>query len=199
MENDKIFKSKEEIIIESEIISYKKRGRKKRMELTDQIYYDALEDIDPNVKFFAIYNGHGVRGMFLAEYLKKDIKKKLIEDKKIISKFKEIKEVKFYFTEYFKSIQNKIPKDNPEYHYSGISVIIVLIIYNKMFVINLGDSRCIIGQKTENEKKCKAMTIEHTIRRDEEKKRIYENGGEIKEDNNGILMIYSKNDNCLHI
>lgn len=75
MKNDKIFISKEEIIVESEIISYKKRGRKKRMELTDQIYYDALEDIDSNVKFFAIYNGHGVRGMFLAEYLKKDIKK----------------------------------------------------------------------------------------------------------------------------
>ena len=199
MKNDKIFISKEEIIVESEIISYKKRGRKRRMELTDQIYYDALEDIDPNVKFFAIYNGHGVRGMFLAEYFKKDIKKKLIEDKNIISIFKEIKEVKFYFTEYFKSIQNKISKDNPEYHYSGISVIIVLIIYNKMFVINLGDSRCIIGQKTENEKKCKAMTIEHTITRDEEKKRIYENGGEIKEDNNGILMLYTKNNNCLQI
>lgn len=68
-----------------------------------------------------------------------------------------------------------------------------------MFAINLGDSRCIIGQKTENEKKCKAMTIEHTIKRDEEKKRIYENGGEIKEDNNGILMLYTKNNNCLQI
>ena len=45
------------------------------MELTDQIVYDALEDIASHVKFFAIYNGHGVRGMFLAEYLKKDIKK----------------------------------------------------------------------------------------------------------------------------
>ena len=65
----------EQIIIESEIINYQRKGRKRRMELTDQIYYYALEDIDPNVKFFAIYNGHGVRGMFLAEYLKKDIKK----------------------------------------------------------------------------------------------------------------------------
>jgi protein phosphatase/protein phosphatase 1L len=169
------------------------------MELTDQIVYDALEDIASHVKFFAIYNGHGCRGIDLAEIFKKKMRIKLIENRNIISKFKEIKDVKLYFTEYFKSFQNKIPKDIPEYHYSGICVIIVLIIYNKMFVINLGDSRCIIGQKTEKEKKCKAITIEHIITRDDEKKRILENWGEIKEDNNGILMIYAKNDNCLHI
>ena len=58
--------------------------------------------------------------------------------------------------------------------------------------------RCILGQKKDNEKKSKAITIEHTIIRDDEKKRICENGGKIKE-NNGILMIHTKNDKCLGI
>ena len=147
MEDNKILQFKEQIIVESEIISYKKIGRKRRTELTDQIVYDALEDIASNVKFFAIYNGHGCRGIHVAEIFKKNMRIKLIEDRNIISKFKEIKEVKLYFTEYFKSFQNKIPKDNLEYYYSGTCVIIVLIVYNKMFVINLGDSRCINGQK----------------------------------------------------
>ena len=189
---------KELIIIESEIIGYNRKGRKRKMELTDQITYDILEDIAPKVKFFAIYNGHGSRGISVAEIFKKHMRIKIIEDKNIISKFKEIKEVKLFFTEFFKSFQNKIPKDNPEYHYSGISAIIVLIINNKMFAINLGDSRCILGQKKDNEKKSKAITIEHTITRDDEKKRICENGGKIKE-NNGILMIHTKNDKCLGI
>ena len=189
---------KELIIIESEIIGYNKPGRKRKMELTDQITYDILEDFAPNVKFFSIYNGHGCRGIDLAKIFKKYMRIKLIEDKNIISKFKEIKEVKLFFAEFFKSFQNKIPKDIPEYHYSGISAIIVLIVYNKMFSINLGDSRCILGQKKDKEKKCKAITIEHKISRDDEKKRISENGGKIKE-NNGRLMIHTKNDECLGI
>jgi serine/threonine protein phosphatase PrpC len=146
---------KELIIIESEIIGYNRKGRKRKMELTDQITYDILEDIAPKVKFFAIYNGHGSKGKSVAEIFKKYMRIKIIEDKNIISKFKEIKEVKLFFTEFFKSFQNEIPKDNPEYHYSGISAIIVLIINNKMFAINLGDSRCILGQKNDNEKKAK--------------------------------------------
>jgi serine/threonine protein phosphatase PrpC len=146
---------KELIIIESEIIGYNRKGRKRKMELTDQITYDILEDIAPKVKFFAIYNGHGSRGISVAEIFKKHMRIKIIEDKNIISKFKEIKEVKLFFTEFFKSFQNKIPKDNPEYHYSGISAMIVLIINNKMFAINLEDSLCILGQKKDNEKKAK--------------------------------------------
>ena len=189
---------KEQIEIESEIIYYNIKGRKKRMELTDQISYDILEDIAPKVKFFAIYNGHGCSGLHVAGIFKKYMRIKLIEDKNIISKFKEIKEVKIYFTEFFNSFQNKFPKDNPEYHFSGVCVIIVLIINNKMFVINLGDSRCILGQKNEKEKKYKLITIEHLITRDDEKKRICENGGEMKE-NNGMIMIYTKNDKCLGI
>ena len=189
---------KEQITIESEIIYYNKKGHKRRMELTGQISYDILEDISPKVKFFAIYNGHGCRGLHVAEIFKKYMRIKLIEDRNIISKFKEIKEVKIYFTEFFNSFQNEFPKDNIEYHYSGICVIIALIINNKMFVINLGDSRCILGQKREKEKKYKSITIEHLITREDEKKRILENGGEMKE-NNGMLMIYTKNDKCLGI
>ena len=199
MKEDKNMQPKEQIIIESEIMYYNIKGRKRRMELTDQITYDRLEDIAPNVKFFAIYNGHGIRGIDLAEYFKKVMRIKLIEDRNIISNFKEIKDVKLFFIEYFKSFQNKIPKDNVEFQYSGICVIIVLIIDNKMFVINLGNSRCILGQKTEKVKKHLVITIEHTIKRDDEKKRICENGGVIKEDNNGILMIYTKEDKCLGI
>ena len=123
------------------------------MELTNLISYDILEDIAPNVKFFGIYNGHGCKGYEATVHFKKIMRMKLIEDRNIISNFKEIKEVKLFFTEFFKSFQNEIPKDIPEFHYSGTCVIIVLIVNNKMFVINLGDSRCIVGQKKEKEKK----------------------------------------------
>ena len=89
---------KENIIIESEIIGYNRKGRKRKMELTDQITYDILEDIAPKVKFFAIYNGHGIAGINVAGIFKKHMRIKLIEDKNIISKFKEITEVKLFFT-----------------------------------------------------------------------------------------------------
>ena len=58
------------------------------MELTDQDTWDIIEEISPNVKYFAVYDGHGVKGREAAEELKKEIHKKLVSDKKKNSKIK---------------------------------------------------------------------------------------------------------------
>ena len=71
-----------EDMMQSVIKCYNIKGRKKKMELTDQDAYDVIEDLSPNVKYFAVYDGHGVKGREAAEILKKEIRKKLVVDKK---------------------------------------------------------------------------------------------------------------------
>ena len=135
-----------EDMMQSIIKSHNIKGRKKKMELTDQDAYDIIEDLSPNVKYFAVYDGHGVKGREAAEHLKKEIRQKLVSDKKMIVKFKELEKVESYFKDLFKSFQEKL-SNTCEFYLSGTCAITVLIVDNKMFVINIGDSRCILGQR----------------------------------------------------
>ena len=72
-----------EDMMQSVIKAFNIKGHKKKMELTDQDTWDVIEEISPNVKYFAVYDGHGVKGREAAEGLKKEIHKKLVSDKKM--------------------------------------------------------------------------------------------------------------------
>ena len=69
-----------------------------------------------------------------------------------------------------------------------------------MFAINVGDSRCVLGQrKGEEERKsgekiCLEMSIDQKLMRDDEKKRIQEKGGEVSEKIPGAPRVFRKND-----
>ena len=158
-----------EDMMQSVIKSHNIKGHKKKMELTDQDTWDIIEEISPNVKYFAVYDGHGVKGREAAEGLKKEIHKKLVNDKKKIPKLKELPKVESYFKDLFRSIQKKLSSTN-DYELSGTCAICVLIVDNKMFAINVGDSRCVLGQrkggddKKTGEKICLEMSIDQKQR-----------------------------------
>ena len=188
-----------EDMMQSVIKSYNIKGLKKKMELTDQDTWDIIEEIAPNVKYFAVYDGHGVKGREASEGLKKEIHKKLVSDKNKIPKLKELQKVESYFKDLFKSIQKKLSGTN-DYELSGTCAICVLIVDNKMFAINVGDSRCVLGQRKGGEEKkggekiCLEMSIDQKPMRDDEKKRIQERGGEVSEKIPGAPRVFRKND-----
>ena len=188
-----------EDMMQSVIKSHNIKGHKKKIELTDQDTWDIIEEISPNVKYFAVYDGHGIKGREAAEGLKKEIHKKLVNDKKKIPKLKELPKVESYFKDLFKSIQKKLSGTN-DYELSGTCAICVLIVDNKMFAINVGDSRCVLGQrkggddKKTGEKICLEMSIDQKPTRDDEKKRIQEKGGEVSEKIPGAPRVFRKND-----
>ena len=188
-----------EDIMQSVIKHHNIKGLKKKMELTDQDTWDIIEDISPNVKYFAVYDGHGVKGREAAEGLRKEINRKLHSDKNKIIKLKELQRVESYFKDLFKSIQKKLSGTN-DYELSGTCAICVLIVDNKMFSINVGDSRCVLGQrkggddKKSGEKICLEMSIDQKPMRDDEKKRIQERGGEVSEKIPGAPRVFRKND-----
>ena len=87
-----------------------------------------------------------------------------------------------------------------EYDLSGTCSISVLLVDNKMFVINLGDSRCVLGQrkggddKKLGEKIGIEMSIDQKPMREDEKLRIIEKGGEVSDKMTGAPRVYRKND-----
>ena len=82
-----------EDMMQSIIKSHNIKGRKKKMELTDQDAFDIIEDLSPNVKYFAVYDDHGAKGREAGDGLKKEIRKKLMEDKKRLQNLKNFKKV----------------------------------------------------------------------------------------------------------
>jgi len=187
-----------EDMLQSEIKAHSIKGHKKRAEMTGQDVYDIIKDLSDNVIYFAVYDGHGTKGLQAAEGLKSEIRKKLYSDKKLIANFKDIKKVEPYFKSLYRGIQKKLAGTN-EYDLSGTCSISVLLVDNKMFVINVGDSRCVLGQrKGGDEKKGEKVGIEMSIDqkpvREDEKKRIIEKGGEVSDKMTGAPRVYRKND-----
>ena len=188
-----------EDLLQSEINGHSIKGLKKKMDMTGQDVFDIIKDLSDNVKYFAVYDGHGTKGLQAAEGLRNEIRKKLYSDKKLISGFKDLKKVEAYFKSLYRSIQKKLAGTN-EYDLSGTCSISVLLVDNKMFVINLGDSRCVLGQTKggdENkvgEKIGVEMSIDQKPVREDEKSRIIEKGGEVSDKLAGAPRVYRKND-----
>ena len=166
-----------EDLLQSEINGHSIKGLKKKMDMTGQDVFDIIKDLSDNVKYFAVYDGHGTKGLQAAEGLRNEIRKRLYSDKKLISGFKDLKKVE-----------------------SGTCSISVLLVDNKMFVINLGDSRCVLGQRKngdENklgEKIGVEMSIDQKPIREDEKLRIMDKGGEVSDKLTGAPRVYRKND-----
>ena len=186
-------------MMQSLIKAHSIKGHKKKMDMTGQDVYDIIKDLSDNVKYFAVYDGHGAKGLQAAEGLKTEIRKKLYMDKNKIANFKDISKVESYFKSLYRAIQKKLAGTN-EFDLSGTCSISVLLVDNKMFVINLGDSRCVLGQrKGGDEKKLGEkigveMSIDQKPIREDEKLRIIEKGGEVSDKITGLPRVYRKND-----
>ena len=128
----------------------------------------------PKISYFAIFDGHG--GETCSSYLKHNFLNNLIEDKNFPFDIKE-------------SILNTIEKTEKEFNkkyvdilnnnidFSGSCACIVLIIDNKIYVINIGDSRAIISY--DNGNKIQPLSIDHKPNNPKEFERINKIGGKI--------------------
>lgn len=195
--NKKVDKSKRKDD-RKQIYKAEKYGLKKEKEQAGQDTTDIIQvELGSNVKYFAVYDGHGIKGTEASQLANDEIKQALINDKKIVCKFKDRKDVERYFKKLFTNIQQKFKKRSSEFEASGTCAICVLIIDNHCFVINLGDSRAVIGAKQSGQKIAYQMSIDHKANREEEKKRIESSGGIVTQDKFGALgpaRVYSKSE-----
>lgn len=157
-----------------------------------------LSDLGHNLRYFAVYDGHGIKGREASNLAKDEIHKALIRDKETLRKLSERKEAEKYFQKLFTSVQSKFKKKKGEFEASGTCVIGILIVGNHCFIINLGDSRAVIGHNQQTgQKVAYQMSIDHKANRQDEKERIERSGGYVaveKEGGLGPFRVYSKND-----
>jgi serine/threonine protein phosphatase PrpC len=137
-----------------------------------------------NFNIFGVLDGHGSNGHLISQYVKKQIKTEIVKSNELknCESYNEIYE-KIAKNNYrfirstLKNIENNLNYENDiDNTFSGTTCIIVINIYNKLIVVNIGDSRAIMVCE---DKKIINLSKDHKPLVESEKKRIESKGGEI--------------------
>ena len=168
-------------------------GKKQKMELTGQDSFDIIEFSD-HLKYFGVYDGHGEKGAEASEYIKDQINKSLNRDKFQITLLNSIPQVKVYFDKLYTLIQNNYKKRKNDFELSGSCSVSMLFIEPYIYSINLGDSRGVLGSIKDGKKLAIELTSDHKPNRENESRRIYENGGQVISKHGGVHRVTKKND-----
>ena len=123
----------------------------------------------PNCSFFGLYDGHG--GSAACDFLRDNLHKYIINDKYFPSNPQKAIANGFIYAEkiFFKNYTGLDA--------SGSCAIVVLIIENRVYIANVGDSRAILSAK--NGTKIYPLSRDHRPGDEKEYKRILEAGGKI--------------------
>ena len=155
--------------------------------------------------YAGVCDGHGYQGeevsSFLKDYIPFTLNKNLMKYSK--NCFNNTNEIIHDIKETFLSVKNDLYANSEiDKEWSGSTCTSVLLLINKLFIINVGDSRSIIGKYTKNKEYIAyQLSNDHKPSVPEEKERILSAGGVIKQmtDDNGNsigpLRIYMKDDN----
>ena len=131
----------------------------------------------PKTSFFGIYDGHG--GNKCADYLRDSLHKLIFSDENYPENVNEAIKNGFLKAENEFLNNHSLDKNNNMniIDRSGSCAIIVIIIENKIYVANVGDSRGLLSKNNGSE--YIIITEDHKPSNENEQKRITENGGEV--------------------
>ena len=163
------------------IYSYSMQGKREDNEdKHDHIININGDNININpINFFAVFDGHG--GKNISTFLKKNLSKYYLSkiDKSIYTK--KNSEIFNKYTELlFDKLQNKLIKKHPRIsQFCGSTACIGVQFENKLWIINVGDSRVIKCNKCNI---AEQLSLDHKPNNPIEKKRIEQLGGNINFD-----------------
>ncbi len=129
----------------------------------------------PCSSFFGIYDGHG--GNECADYLRTNLHQFIIKDQNFPNDPQKAIHKGFERAEYEFLKTKAISKSGELLDKSGSCALICMIIDNKCYIGNVGDSRAIMS--IDGGKSTVALSSDHRPNHEEEMKRIQEKGGKI--------------------
>ena len=143
----------------------------------------------PKASYFSVFDGHG--GNKCAEFLRDNLLKLICDNDYFPNDIE--KAIKYGFSEADKIFLENAAKDGELIDNSGSCGLLLLIIDNKIYIANVGDSRCIISMK--NGLIRKDVTRDHKPNYPYEKERIVTNGGRIYQTQTPLNQNMDMNEN----
>ena len=125
----------------------------------------------PKVTFFAIYDGHG--GSCCSDFLRDHLHTLICHSECFLSNVQQaIYEGFAKAEEMFINNEYKLARDK-----SGSCALVAIIVNDRLYVANCGDSRAVMSMR--NGKEWKDITVDHKPNEEHEKERIELNGGSV--------------------
>lgn len=135
----------------------------------------AVSNYWPRIDYFAVFDGHG--GDKCSEYLKANLLSFIINDVSFPDEPIEAIKSAFSKADAYLLKEEMVSYDNNNFDSSGSCGLILLIIRDFCYCVNLGDSRSIYSENSSH--RVKQLSIEHKPNINDEKERILLAGGSI--------------------
>jgi serine/threonine protein phosphatase PrpC len=143
--------------------------------------YSILQKITPSSHFFAVYDGHGVKGKDVAQFVNESIAQIMRENAENMGKLVRNDSIGTFFKTTFGLVERKLIQSSISITYSGTCCISALISKGKLYIANLGDSRAVLCKQEENgDVIVEELTQDHKPTREDEKERVIQMGGLIE-------------------
>ena len=131
--------------------------------------------------FMGVLDGHGYFGHEVSEYIKENLPmdlNRILKAKNINLNKDDLSEI---IKQAFAMENNSLLRNRQiDSTFSGSTCVAVIYTSEKLIIMNLGDSRCILGKKINNEYKIENLTKDHKPNVQEEAERIKSYGGRIR-------------------
>ena len=131
--------------------------------------------------FMGVLDGHGYFGQEVSEYIKENLPmdlNRILKAKNVNLNKDDLSEI---IKQAFVMENNSLLRNRQiDSTLSGSTCVAVIYTSEKLIIMNLGDSRCIIGKKINNEYKIENLTKDHKPNVKEEAERIKSYGGRIR-------------------
>ena len=140
--------------------------------------FNSKSRIWPKMSYFAIFDGHG--GDKCSIFLKDNLLNYIMEDKNFpidikVSLQSSLEKAENEFNKKYQNLNlDNINNLNEKTDFSGSCALICLIVDNKIYLCNVGDSRAIMSM--ENGSKIRPLTIDHKPNNPKEYERIIKSG-----------------------
>ena len=131
--------------------------------------------------FMGVLDGHGYFGHEVSEYIKENLPmdlNRILKAKNVNLNKDDLSEI---IKQAFAMENNSLLRNRQiDSTFSGSTCVAVIYTSEKLIIMNLGDSRCILGKKINNEYKIENLTKDHKPNVQEEAERIKSYGGRIR-------------------
>ena len=174
-----------------------REGKKKDMKMVGQDVPQIIGfDIDNcAIRYIAVYDGHGEKGRVAADFVAREMDIFLTKNKSKFKKWNTRETITDQFKSFFKVVQKKMTKDPENFDQSGACAICCLTIDKNCYVINIGDSRCVLGGRNGNQLYAIQMSNDHKPNDPEEEERIKKSKGDVtnhRDNNFGPYRVYKQ-------
>ena len=139
--------------------------------------------------FFAVCDGHGLFGKEVSEYIRASLStqvekeiKNIFDQAKSQQRVVDSNEVKDALAKSFETTNKGLYSDSGiDIYFSGSTCVTVLIVGNKIFCANVGDSRAVLARQVESGKiQGFPLNRDHKANEPDEHERIISNGGRVE-------------------